>query len=91
MQYNIIRSHSTGVGEPLEPESVRLLFATRIKNLSMGYSGITETTFRKYVQAFNEDILPFIPQQGTVGASGDLAPLAHLALGLIGEGKIYDL
>ncbi|KRX01622.1 L-Aspartase-like protein [Pseudocohnilembus persalinus] len=90
MQYNIIKSHSAGVGEPLKPEQVRILFVTRIKNLSMGYSGLSLPTFKSYVKAFNLDILPLIPSQGTVGASGDLAPLAHLALGLIGEGQIYD-
>ena len=58
MQYNIIKSHSAGVGPSLSKERVRMLFVTRIKNLSMGYSGISLPTFKKYVEAFNSDILP---------------------------------
>lgn len=67
-----------------------MLLGLRINVLSKGYSGISKETLEKYIIAFNNDILPFIPEKGTVGASGDLAPLSHLALGLIGEGKIWD-
>jgi histidine ammonia-lyase len=66
------------------------LLALRINILAKGNSGISPKTLEKFIEAFNKDILPFIPEKGSVGASGDLAPLSHLALGLIGEGKIYD-
>ncbi|XP_077195223.1 histidine ammonia-lyase isoform X1 [Paroedura picta] len=90
LQVNLIRSHSAGVGKPLIPERSRMLLALRINVLAKGYSGISLETLQQTIDVFNASCLPYIPEQGTVGASGDLAPLAHLALGLIGEGKMWS-
>jgi histidine ammonia-lyase len=67
-----------------------MLLALRINVLAKGYSGISEETLARYIDGYNKDILPLIPEKGTVGASGDLAPLSHLALGLMGEGRVWD-
>lgn len=90
LQLNLIRSHSAGVGQPLPVERVRRLMALRINVLAKGHSGISFETFCQIVDAFNADCLSWVPEKGTVGASGDLAPLAHLALGLLGEGKMWS-
>ncbi|KAF0719474.1 Aste57867_1010 [Aphanomyces stellatus] len=90
LQENLIRSHSSGVGSPLSPSATRMLLALRINVLSKGHSGISVETLEQLVDAFNADCLSIVPEKGTVGASGDLAPLAHLALGMMGEGKMYD-
>ncbi|XP_075213077.1 histidine ammonia-lyase-like [Lycorma delicatula] len=90
LQYNLIRSHAAGVGNPLSPERTRMLLALRINVLAKGYSGISLETLNKLIQAFNASCLSYVPEQGSVGASGDLAPLSHLALGLIGEGKMWS-
>nr|XP_027200650.1 histidine ammonia-lyase-like [Dermatophagoides pteronyssinus] len=90
LQYNLIRSHSAGVGNPLSPFRTRMLLALRINILAKGYSGISLETLQQLIDAFNESCLSWVPEKGTVGASGDLAPLAHLALGLIGEGKMWS-
>ncbi|NXJ81528.1 HUTH lyase, partial [Trogon melanurus] len=80
----------SGVGKPLSPERSRMLLALRINVLAKGYSGISLETLQQVIEAFNASCLPYIPEKGTVGASGDLAPLSHLALGLIGEGKMWS-
>jgi histidine ammonia-lyase len=67
-----------------------MLMALRINTLAKGYSGISIKTLNQVINAFNSSCLPWVPEQGTVGASGDLAPLSHLALGMIGEGKVGD-
>ncbi|KAG8439607.1 hypothetical protein GDO86_005695 [Hymenochirus boettgeri] len=90
LQENLVRSHAAGVGEPLSPERTRMLFALRINVLAKGYSGISLETLQQAINAFNASCLPYVPEKGTVGASGDLAPLSHLALGLIGEGKMWS-
>ncbi|XP_077121288.1 histidine ammonia-lyase isoform X3 [Ranitomeya variabilis] len=90
LQVNLVRSHSAGVGKPLSPDRTRMLLALRINVLAKGYSGISLETLRQVIDAFNACCLPYIPEKGTVGASGDLAPLSHLALGLIGEGKMWS-
>ncbi|KAJ1163316.1 hypothetical protein NDU88_003776 [Pleurodeles waltl] len=90
LQVNLIRSHSAGVGKPLSPNRSRMLLALRINVLAKGYSGISLKTLHQVIEAFNASCLPYIPEKGTVGASGDLAPLSHLALGLIGEGKMWS-
>uniref|UniRef100_A0A8B9PE38 Histidine ammonia-lyase n=1 Tax=Apteryx owenii TaxID=8824 RepID=A0A8B9PE38_APTOW len=72
------------------PERSRMLLALRINVLAKGYSGISLETLQQVIEAFNASCLPYIPEKGTVGASGDLAPLSHLALGLIGEGKMWS-
>ena len=90
LQTNLILSHSSGVGAPLSIPQTRRMMALRINVLAKGYSGVSLETLRAYIRAYNEGLLSIIPQQGSVGASGDLAPLAHLALGLLGEGEMWD-
>ncbi|KAG7281035.1 hypothetical protein CRUP_016667, partial [Coryphaenoides rupestris] len=90
LQENLVRSHSAGVGNPLSPERTRMLLALRINVLAKGYSGISLETLHAMIQAFNASCLSFVPEKGTVGASGDLAPLSHLALGLMGEGRMWS-
>ncbi|XP_006013136.1 histidine ammonia-lyase-like isoform X1 [Latimeria chalumnae] len=90
LQENLVRSHSSGVGKPLSPERSRMLLALRINVLAKGYSGISLKTLDQMIDAFNASCLSYVPEKGTVGASGDLAPLSHLALGLMGEGKMWS-
>ncbi|KAL3106992.1 hypothetical protein niasHT_019388 [Heterodera trifolii] len=90
LQLNLIRSHATGHGAPLEPAKARMLLALRINVLAKGYSGISLGNVDKLVNAFNAFCVSYVPEQGTVGCSGDLCPLAHLALGLIGEGQMWS-
>ncbi|XP_060076875.1 histidine ammonia-lyase-like [Ylistrum balloti] len=90
LQENLIRSHAAGVGPPLSPERTRMILALRINVLAKGFSGISMDTLQKYIAAFNASCLPYVPEKGTVGASGDLAPLSHLALGMMGEGKMWS-
>lgn len=87
LQTNLIRSHSAGVGEPLPTEIVRALMLLRINTLVKGYSGIRLETLETLVEMLNKGVHPIIPAKGSVGASGDLAPLSHMILVLIGEGK----
>ena len=87
LQRNLILSHAAGVGSPLPPEATRALMILRANVLAGGYSGIRESTLDLLVSLIERDVLPVIPEKGSVGASGDLAPLAHLALVLIGEGE----
>ena len=87
MQKNIIRSHSTGVGNPFSKEIVRGIILLRANALAKGYSGVRLQLIEMLLSLLNNDIYPYIPSQGSVGASGDLAPLSHLALVLIGEGE----
>ena len=90
LQRNLLLSHATGVGAPLRQEQSRLAFALRIHNLALGYSGVRKELLEQAVALFNADLIPVIPSQGSVGASGDLAPLAHMALPLIGLGEVHD-
>ena len=87
LQLNLIRSHAAGVGEPLGEPQTRALMALRANVLAKGYSGVRPETLDLLVSLLNAGIHPVIPAQGSVGASGDLAPLAHLALALVGEGR----
>src|SRR5438067_9699229 len=87
LQRNLILSHSAGTGAPLPPEETRALMLLRANVLAGGFSGIRESTLDLLVSLLERDVLPVIPEKGSVGASGDLAPLAHLALVLIGEGE----
>lgn len=75
LQVNLIRSHSAGVGKPLTPKRTRMLLALRINVLAKGYSGISLQTLLQLIEAFNASCLSWVPEKGTVGASGDLAPL----------------
>lgn len=88
LQVNIVRSHSAGVGDPLPEEVVRAMMVLRAHALALGYSGIREPAVELLLAMLNRGVHPVIPAQGSVGASGDLAPLAHLALALIGEGEV---
>jgi len=88
LQINIVRSHSAGVGEALPDEVVRAMMLLRAHALALGYSGIRLQTLNLLIQMLNQAIHPVVPSQGSVGASGDLAPLAHLALAMIGESSI---
>lgn len=90
LQENLIRSHSAGVGEPLSRARTRMLLALRANVLAKGHSGVRTETLEQFLAAFNKDCLSVVPVKGTVGASGDLAPLSHLALGLMGEGQMWD-
>ena len=87
LQKNILMSHAAGVGKPFDEETVRAILALRIKDLARGHSGIRLSTVQQLVALLNWGVWPIIPEKGSVGASGDLAPLAHLALVLIGLGE----
>ena len=88
LQLNLIRSHSVGVGEPLAPEIMRLMMALKAASLARGYSGVRQVVVDTLLAVHNAGLTPWVPQQGSVGASGDLAPLAHMTLALIGEGDM---
>jgi len=90
LQVNLVRSHSAGVGEPLSIPETRAMMLLRANSLSKGYSGVRAATIDTLCEMLNRGVTPFVPSQGSVGASGDLAPLAHLALSLIGEGECLD-
>jgi len=90
LQNNLIRSHAAGVGRALSPEKTRMLLALRINVLAKGFSGISIGVLKQLLDAFNASCLSWVPEQGTVGASGDLAPLSHLALGMMGEGSMWS-
>jgi histidine ammonia-lyase len=87
LQTNLVRSHAAGVAEPLPVRSVRAMMALRANVLAKGYSGIRRATLERLIDLLNARVHPVVPSRGSVGASGDLAPLAHLALVLIGEGQ----
>src|SRR5436305_3403635 len=89
LQRNLILSHSAGTGAPLPLPEVRALMLLRANVLAGGYSGIRETTLELLLEMLQREVIPVIPEKGSVGASGDLAPLAHLALVLIGEGEAF--
>jgi histidine ammonia-lyase len=87
LQKNILMSHAAGVGDILDEETVRAVMALRVKDLARGHSGIRPETVNQLIELLNRGICPVVPEQGSVGASGDLAPLAHLSLVLIGQGE----
>lgn len=87
LQLNLIRSHSAGVGAPLAPPVVRLVLGLKAASLARGYSGVREALIEALIAAYNAGATPWVPERGSVGASGDLAPLAHLTLALVGEGE----
>jgi histidine ammonia-lyase len=90
LQVNLLRSHAVGLGEPLSPAEVRAMMVLRANSLAKGYSGVRAIVVDTLCEMLNHGVIPFVPSQGSVGASGDLAPLAHLALALIGEGECID-
>lgn len=89
LQVNIVRSHAAGVGEPLKTELVRAIMLVRANSLCKGYSAVRPEVVQQLVNFLNKGIVPIVPEQGSVGASGDLAPLAHIALALIGDGEVF--
>ena len=88
LQYNLVVSHACGTGDEVRPEIVRLMLLLKIQSLSYGHSGVQFITVQRLLDMYNHDILPVVYQQGSLGASGDLAPLAHLSLPLIGLGEV---
>lgn len=90
LQKNLIRSHSCGVGAPFTPVETRAIMLLRANALLRGHSGIRPIVIETIIEFLNANLTPYIPAQGSVGASGDLAPLSHLALSIIGEGSLWD-
>ena len=88
LQLNLIRSHSVGVGEPLAPEIMRLMLVMKAASLARGHSGVREVVIDTLLAVHNAGLVPYVPSKGSVGASGDLAPLAHMTLALLGEGEM---
>ncbi len=88
LQTNILKSHSVGVGKPIHKETVKLMLILKVHSLAKGYSGIAESTLDRILWFIENNVTPIVPEQGSVGASGDLAPLSHLFLPLIGLGKV---
>lgn len=89
LQHNLVMSHACGTGEEVRPEIVKLMLLLKIQSLSYGYSGAQLVTVQRLADMFNNDVLPVVYQQGSLGASGDLAPLAHMCLPLIGMGEVH--
>lgn len=88
LQTNLIRSHATGVGEAFARDAVRVMIAVRVNSLLHGVSGVRPELILALVDMLNHDIIPWVPQKGSVGCSGDLAPLSHIMLVLMGEGEV---
>src|ERR671934_1274556 len=89
LQVRLLRSHACGVGDPYPPEVVRAAMLLRANALAKGNSGARVETVELLLECLNRGVLPYVPSRGSVGASGDLAPLAHLALPLVGEGRAF--
>src|ERR1700712_1597178 len=88
LQYNLLKSHSVGVGKPIPQEIAKLMLITKVHALAQGYSGISPQTLERIIWHIDNNIIPVVPEKGSVGASGDLAPLSHLFLPLIGLGYV---
>jgi histidine ammonia-lyase len=89
LQYKILESHSVGVGDPIPVEIAKLMLITKVHALAQGYSGVQLSTIERICWHIDNDVIPVVPEKGSVGASGDLAPLAHLFLPLIGLGEVF--
>ena len=89
LQLNILKSHAVGVGNPLAPDLVRAMMALRLKDFARGNAGVRMETVAALIRLLNAGVIPVVPEKGSVGASGDLVPLAHMGLVLIGEGEVF--
>ncbi len=89
LQRKILLSHSVGVGNPIDIEIATLMLILKAHALSKGYSGVSTELIERIIWHIDQGVIPVVPEQGSVGASGDLAPLSHLFLPLIGEGKVF--
>ena len=89
LQYKILQSHSVGVGDPISVEIAKLMLITKVHALAQGFSGVQLSTLERIIWHIENEVIPVVPEKGSVGASGDLAPLAHLFLPLIGLGKVF--
>ncbi|HWR32091.1 MAG TPA: histidine ammonia-lyase [Chitinophagaceae bacterium] len=89
LQYKLLQSHSVGVGDPIPAEVARLMLITKVHALAQGYSGIQLSTVERIIWHIENNVIPVVPEKGSVGASGDLAPLSHLFLPLIGHGEVF--
>src|SRR5688572_10618625 len=89
LQYKILESHSVGVGDPISIEVAKLMLITKVHALAQGFSGVQLSTVERIIWHIDNDVIPVVPEKGSVGASGDLAPLAHLFLPLIGLGEVF--
>lgn len=89
LQYKILQSHSVGVGDPIPIETAKIMLITKVQALAQGFSGVQLSTLERIIWHIENDIIPVVPEKGSVGASGDLAPLSHLFLPLIGLGEVY--
>ena len=90
LQVNLIRSHACGIGDPMSIEDTRAMMCVRANSLVKGNSGIQRKVIEQIISYLNHDIVPVVPRIGSLGASGDLAPLSHMALTLIGEGQVWN-
>ena len=90
LQQNILLSHACGVGDPVPPDITRLMLQLKIHALALGQSGISRSTFHQLLRFDQQGLVPWVPSRGSVGASGDLAPLAHMCLPLIGRGEVWN-
>ncbi|MDG1708173.1 MAG: aromatic amino acid lyase, partial [Emcibacteraceae bacterium] len=88
LQTNLVLSHSTGVGRPIADDVVRLIYTLKVSSLAQGYSGIRASTIETFLKFINAGLIAEIPRKGSVGASGDLAPLAHMTAAIMGEGFV---
>ncbi|KFE99458.1 histidine ammonia-lyase [Chryseobacterium formosense] len=89
LQYNLIISHAVGVGKPIDKEFSKIMMIAKVHALSKGFSGVSLEVIERFILMLEKDIIPVVPEQGSVGASGDLAPLSHLVLPLLGLGQVW--
>ena len=89
LQHKILQSHSVGVGDPITPEIAKIMLITKVHALAQGFSGVQLHTIERIIWHIENNVIPVVPEKGSVGASGDLAPLSHLFLPLIGLGEVF--
>src|SRR5436190_22487690 len=90
LQKNLVMSHACGSGDPVPADIVRAMLVLKVQNMAFGHSAVALTTVQRLIDMYNADVLPVVYERGSLGASGDLAPLAHLSLPLIGLGKVVS-